>query len=183
MLLQICVFWFIWRINVDRLFYKLIFFIFYLVLVVLGVCYCTGFSLVEASGGCSLAVLCRRLIVVTCLVGHRLSGAPALVVTPCRLSSYDHGLSWPVACGIFPNRGANLRLLHWQVDSLPLHHQGSPYKLIFKLAAAVAATAKSLQSCLTLCDPIDGSPPGSPVPRILQARILEWVAISFSIFF
>ena len=40
--------------------------------------------------------------------------------------------------------------------------------------------AKSLQSCLTLCDPTDGSPPGSPVPGILQARTLEWVAISFS---
>ena len=40
--------------------------------------------------------------------------------------------------------------------------------------------AKSLQSCPTLCDPIDGSPPGSPVPGILQARTLEWVAISFS---
>ena len=47
-------------------------------------------------------------------------------------------------------------------------------------AAAAAAAAKSLQSCPTLCDPIDGSPPGSPVPGILQARILEWVAISFS---
>ena len=46
---------------------------------------------------------------------------------------------------------------------------------------AAAAAAKSLQSCLTLCDPIDGSPPGSPVPGILQARTLEWVAISFSI--
>ena len=45
--------------------------------------------------------------------------------------------------------------------------------------AAVAA-AKSLQSCLTLCDPIDGSPPGSPIPGILQARTLEWVAIAFS---
>ena len=45
---------------------------------------------------------------------------------------------------------------------------------------ALAAAAKSLQSCLTLCDPIDGSPPGSPVPGILQARTLEWVAISFS---
>ena len=44
----------------------------------------------------------------------------------------------------------------------------------------VAAAAKSLQSWPTLCDPIDGSPPGSPVPRILQARTLEWVAISFS---
>ena len=43
-----------------------------------------------------------------------------------------------------------------------------------------AADAKSLQSCLTLCDPIDGSPQGSPVPGILQARTLEWVAISFS---
>jgi len=42
------------------------------------------------------------------------------------------------------------------------------------------AAAKLLQSCLTLCDPIDGSPPGSPVPGILQARTLEWVAISFS---
>ena len=43
-----------------------------------------------------------------------------------------------------------------------------------------SAAAKSLQSCPTLCDPIDGSPPGSPVPGILQARSLEWVAISFS---
>ena len=47
-------------------------------------------------------------------------------------------------------------------------------------AAAAAAAAKSLQSCPTLCDPIDGGPPGSPVPGILQARTLEWVAISFS---
>ena len=46
--------------------------------------------------------------------------------------------------------------------------------------AAAAAAAKSLQSCPTLCNPIDGSPPGFPVPWILQARTLEWVAISFS---
>ena len=45
---------------------------------------------------------------------------------------------------------------------------------------AAAAAAKSLQSCPTRCDPIDGSPPGSPVPGTLQARTLEWVAISFS---
>ena len=53
---------------------------------------------------------------------------------------------------------------------------------IFKVpvAAAAAAAAKSRQSCPTLCDPIDGSPTGSPVPGILQARTLEWVAISFS---
>ena len=47
-------------------------------------------------------------------------------------------------------------------------------------AAAAAAAAKLLQSCPTLCDPIGGSPPGSLVPGILQARTLEWVAISFS---
>ena len=47
-------------------------------------------------------------------------------------------------------------------------------------AGAAAAAAKSLQSCLTLCDPIDSSPPGSAVPGILQARTLEWVAIAFS---
>jgi len=47
-----------------------------------------------------------------------------------------------------------------------------------ELKIAAAAAAKSLQSCPTLCDPIDGSPPASPVPEILQARILEWVAIS-----
>ena len=48
------------------------------------------------------------------------------------------------------------------------------------LGSCTAAAAKSLQSCPTLCDPIDGSPPGSPVPGILQARTLEWVAMSFS---
>ena len=47
-------------------------------------------------------------------------------------------------------------------------------------AAAAAAAARSLQSCLTLCDPIDGSPPGSPVPGILQTRTLEWVAIPYN---
>ena len=51
---------------------------------------------------------------------------------------------------------------------------------IFVWTFATAAAAKSLQSCPTLCDPIDGGPPGSPVPGILQARTLEWVAISFS---
>ena len=50
----------------------------------------------------------------------------------------------------------------------------------FNPAAAAAAAAKLLQSCPTLCDPTDGSPPGSPVPGILQERTLEWVAISFS---
>ena len=52
--------------------------------------------------------------------------------------------------------------------------------ILVVILASAAAAAKSLQSCLTLCDPIDGSPPGSPIPGILQARTLERVAISFS---
>ena len=64
----------------------------------------------------------------------------------------------------------------------PCYYYHSNPTSIASLLSFLAATtaAKSLQSCLTLCDPIDGSPPGSPVPGILQARILEWVAISFS---
>ena len=58
-----------------------------------------------------------------------------------------------------------------------LNHYTNLYKAA---AAAAAAASKLLQSCLTLCDPRDGSPPGSPIPGILQARTLEWVAISFS---
>ena len=55
----------------------------------------------------------------------------------------------------------------------------SLFIILIKVTAAAAA-AKSLQSCPTLCDPIDSSPPASPVPGILQAKTLEWVAISFS---
>ena len=72
--------------------------------------------------------------------------------------------------GIFPTQDLKLHLLHlllWQVDYLPP-------------VTPAAAAAKSLQSCLTPCDPIDGSPPGSPIPGVLKARTLEWVAISFS---
>ena len=54
------------------------------------------------------------------------------------------------------------------------------YSVRSAAVTAAAAAAKALQSCPTLCDPIDGSPPGSPVPGILQARTLEWVAMSFS---
>ena len=55
-----------------------------------------------------------------------------------------------------------------------------PPNMLSRDTRCSAAAAKSLQLCLTLCDPTDGSPPGSSVPGILQARILEWVAISFS---
>ena len=57
---------------------------------------------------------------------------------------------------------------------------GKVMSLLFNMLSAAPAAAKSLQSCPTLYNPIDGSPPCSPVPGILQARILEWVAISFS---
>jgi len=56
----------------------------------------------------------------------------------------------------------------------------SPWGFLPLLDKPAAAAAKSLQSCPTLCDPIDGNPPGSSIPGILQARALEWVAISFS---
>jgi len=78
----------------------------------------------------------------------------------------------------YPTKGEEINTL-WhiytmksalQVNSLLLSHSGSLNKILLL----------SLQSCPTLCDPIDGSPPGSPVPGILQARTLEWVAISFS---
>ena len=103
-----------------------------------------------------------------------------------------------------PNPGIKPRSPALQADSLPAEPPGKPKKTavgslsllqgIFLIqesnqglkqilkcdAAAAAAAAKSLQSCPTLCDPIDGSPSSSPVPEILQARILEWVAIFFS---
>ena len=103
--------------------------------------------------------------------------------------------------GIFPTQGSNpqlLGLLHWQVASyhsttweahklalgreqtLAFKNQPPQEPELLDEATAAAAAAESLQSCPTLCDPIDGSPPGSPIPGILQARTLEWVAISFS---
>ena len=69
----------------------------------------------------------------------------------------------------------NSRDMRWGMYIDFKHTKWSTY-----IVGSAAAAAKSLQSCLTLCDPIDGSPPGSPVPGILQARTLEWVAISFS---
>ena len=85
---------------------------------------------------------------------------------------------------------------HWLSRFLPAPHpwnysvkEEAMRKITYRLplqfqfinfGPAAAAAAKSLQSCLTLCDPRDGSPPGFPFPGILQARTLEWVAISFS---
>ena len=71
-------------------------------------------------------------------------------------------------------------MLHLKLASKCLQTLTLKSPFLLKIVAAAAAAAKSLQSCPTLCDPIDSSPPGSPVPGILQARTLEWVAISFS---
>ena len=83
---------------------------------------------------------------------------------------YWSGLPCPPP-GDFPKPGTELRSPTLQADSLPSEPPGKPPY------STAAAAAKSLQLCLTLCDPIDGSPPGSPVPGILQARTLEWAAI------
>ena len=64
--------------------------------------------------------------------------------------------------------------------NIPLYGKSIAILVTLEIYPAAAAAAKSLQSSLTLCNPIDGSPQGSPVPGILQARTLEWVAISFS---
>ena len=87
---------------------------------------------------------------------------------------YWRGLLCPPP-GDLPNPGIEPRSPILQADSLPAEPQGKPKTTMLRYAAA-----KSLQSCLTLCDPRDGSPLGSSVPGILQARTLEWVAISFS---
>ena len=119
---------------------------------------------------------------------------------------YWSGLPFPPP-GIFPTQGLNSCLLHWQAGSLPLTPPGKSHRTLvwvaipfsrgyswprdwtriswitggfFTVWATRETAAKLLQSFPTLCDPIDGSPPGSTVPGILQARTLEWVAVSFS---
>ena len=75
------------------------------------------------------------------------------------------------------NHGGVITPTHLELDILECEVKWALGSITMNKAAAAA---KSLQSCPTLCDPMDGSPPGSPVPGILQARTLEWVAISFS---
>ena len=84
------------------------------------------------------------------------------------------------------NSKKNLGKNNWYRATYPLNIKNKIYILkTFKTSSCremvrPAAAAKSLQSCPTLCDPVDGSPPGSPIPGILQARTLEWVAMSSS---
>ena len=86
------------------------------------------------------------------------------------------GVSSALLQGIFPTQGSNPCLLHMS----PALTNGFFTTSDTWEALTVAAAAKLPQSGLILCDPIDGSPPGSPVPGILQARTLEWVAIALT---
>ena len=103
-------------------------------------------------------------------------------------ATHSNVLAWRIPGtgepGGLPSMGLHRADTAW--DLLPIgtpdccHTEPPRAKSIAAAAAAAAAAAKSLQSCPTLLDPIYGSPPGSAVPWILQARTLEWVAISFS---
>ena len=92
-----------------------------------------------------------------------------------------------VSCGILPDQGSNpwpFAVQGWLLTTGPPRKRGRHFWKWPTWAGHPKdnsyAAAVSLQSCPTLCDPIDGSPPASPVPGILQARTLDWVAISFS---
>jgi len=81
---------------------------------------------------------------------------------------------------VFPTTKMLHDILAWLCPSNSFNFRTPwQYFCIIRHSVVAAAAATSLQSCPTLCDPMDGSPPGSPVPGILQARTLEWVAISF----
>ena len=114
-------------------------------------------------GDAELSAVGRRLWLTFALKALTLAGVEVLqdAARKCRNGQ-----------GLHPS-GYHIHM--WQIGPC---ESGSPMAQDFYFI--IAAAAKSLQSCLTLCDPIFSSPPGSPVPGILQARTLEWVAISFS---
>ena len=113
------------------------------------------------NGGSSSVVSIMDWIVQTCAIrAHRRVGCPAGLIMCKHRVHYYFSLD------------DLAKLVFFEIDTL-----SSIYWEIFLMNAAAA---KSLQLCPTLCDPIDGSPPGSPIPGILQTRTLEWVAISIS---
>ena len=114
----------------------------------------------------------RQALCCCCLVASVVSDSvEPYGLQPARLCPWKSlGKSSRMGChallqGIFPTEGSNPGLLHCRHILYHLSYQGSLGKIS---AVAAAAAVKSLQSCLTLCDPIDGSPPGSPIPGILQ---------------
>jgi len=100
----------------------------------------------------------------------------------CLLMSFYFSLSncsWIVLCSLHPTKAHRSCCIEYRAPSPTVVGWFLSFKCQLK-CYFLAAAAKSRRSCPTLCDPIDGSPPGSPVPGILQARTLKWVAISFS---
>ena len=104
-----------------------------------------------------------------------------------RMWSTGEGNGKPLQCSCLENPMNSMKMPKDRTlkDELPRsvgaqYATGDQWRNNCRKNEAAAAEAKSLQSCPTRCDPIDGSPPGSPVPGILKARTLEWVAISFS---
>ena len=112
-----------------------------------------------------------------CMHCHTQCPRPCSRPPPTHASTEGPGHSWVILLwgpsSIFLGPGADKVLF---VPSKSLF----PQSCVSSGGSAAATAAKSLQSCPTLCDPIDSSPPGSPIPGILQARTLDWVAISFS---
>ena len=105
------------------------------------------------------------------------------VCAPCSGHHLRSGQTPSHPCSLIPEQTSTLTGYKQQACHPPLRERASKGNcglFSFHPATAAAAAAKSLQSCPTLCDPIEGSPLGSPVPGILQARTLEWVAMSFS---
>ena len=109
-----------------------------------------------------------------------------MVETSDKTLSPGEGKDKPLQCSCLENpmksmkRQRDMALKDELLRSVSAQHANGEEQINSSSHIAAAAAAKLLQSCPTLCDPIDSSPPGSPVPGILQARILEWVAISFS---
>ena len=108
--------------------------------------------------GLKLSIQKTKIMTSGTITSWQIDGETMETVTDCFLGLQNHCRWW---------------LQPWNSKTL------APWKKSYDNLAAAAA-AKLLQLCPTLCDPIDGSPPGYPVPGILQARTLEWVAISFS---
>ena len=118
--------------------------------------------------------LCCCLVAQSCLILLQLHGLQtARLLCPYNFPGNNPGVGCNFLLqGIFLTLGSNPHLLHWQADSLPLSHLGSPNRYVSESEVA--------QSCPTLCNPMDCSLPGSSSYGIFQARRLEWVAVSFS---
>ena len=135
-----------------------------------------GLSLVAVRG---LLVSVPARVPEQRLPGAESSEAVAHERSSCGSWALELRLSSPEICGIFPDQGLNPCFLHWQANSLPLSHQGSPlfffwWPVPFALLCQVTSVLSSSGGHM------DCSPPGSPVRGNLQARMLEWVAIAFS---